>query len=96
MNDKVKALTELIDDALAVAEERLAGQREDKYYGPALEAIITGLRYHREQALNGTLPPSEGNRNLGLARAVLDWDSQYSELVKACVAVDMYYEDNFR
>ncbi len=95
MDAKVKELVRLIDQALQIAEGRLREQQADEYYAPALEAITEGLHYWKSQATSGVLPSSEGRRNLGLGRAVLDWDSQYSQLVKAVGAVDRYYQENF-
>jgi hypothetical protein len=84
-----------MDEALQLAEDRLREQQLDEYYAPALRAIIDGLYFWRAEAISGALPPSNGSRNLGLSRAVLDWDSQYSALVKTVGKVDKYYQENF-
>ena len=95
MKTKVEELVGLIDDALGIAEERLQTRRANERSLPALEAVVAALRNYREQALSGTLPPSEGHATLGLSRFVLDWDELDSTLVKAVGKADRFYQENF-
>jgi hypothetical protein len=95
MQNQTEHLIELLDRVLGEAQLRIDEPNSDPHYWPKLEALISWVREKKSEAKSGTLVPSKGEYTLGLARAVTDWDSQYSKLSEAADAADRFYQDNF-
>ncbi len=95
MQSQTEHLIELLDRVLEEAQLRIQAPNSDAHYWPKLETLIAWVNEKRSEATSGTLFPSKGEYTLGLARSVLDWDSQFSELTKAAGAADRFYRDNF-
>jgi hypothetical protein len=95
MQSQTEHLIELLDRVLEEAQLRIQVQNSDPHYWPKLEALIAWVHEKRTEATSGTLVPSKGICTLGLARSVLDWDSQYSKLSEAAGEADRFYRDNF-
>jgi len=97
LNTKIEGLIRLIDEALDIAEERiknLQAGKPDPSSPDLLNRIIEGLRYRKDQAINGNLGPSEGYVTLGLARAALEYDHYDTALVKKIGEIERYYKQN--
>ncbi|HJU53042.1 MAG TPA: hypothetical protein VJ715_00660 [Pyrinomonadaceae bacterium] len=95
MKTKAEELIGLLDDARAIAEERLQRRSPDERNLSALETIAAVLQDYKEKVLSGTLSPSEGHVTLGLTRFVADWDELDSPLLKAVGKADRFYRDDF-
>ena len=70
-------LLRLIDQAIAIAQERLMAKRagiSDPASEEGLAQIISGLRYRRGEAISSGFPMYDSYMTLGLARAVLEID----------------------
>jgi hypothetical protein len=95
MQRQTEHLIELLDRVSEEAQLRIQAPNSDPHYWPKLEALIAWVREKKSEVQSGTLVPSKEVYTLGLARSVLDWDSQYSKLSEAAGAADRFYRDNF-
>lgn len=84
MDIKIENLVRLIDEALALARERLNAKRagsSDPASIEGLEQIISALQYRRDEAITSGFPVYDSYVTLGLARAALEYDLPDSELM---------------
>ena len=86
-DDRIQTFVALVDRFLAIAEERSKRQMagSDDVAPPGiLDYLIEAISKHREDALNGQLPPSRGIATLGILRTVADWNEPFdSDLLTA-------------
>ncbi len=85
MDPAIADLVTLMDQAIGLAEERLAAKtagRSDPSSVEGLEQIISGLRYRKDEALNKGFEVSESYVTLGLNRAAVEYDVSDSDLMR--------------
>ncbi|SRR6266567_2093057 len=98
MDAKTRELVNLIDQAIAIAQERLRSKRagrDDPSTEAGLEQIISGLRYRRAEAASTGYEVSGSYLTLGLARAALEYDVPDSELTRKIGDVEQYFIKHF-
>jgi hypothetical protein len=98
MDTKTQELVNLIDQAIAIAQERLGAKRagrNDPATEAGLEQIISGLRYRRNEAVHTGYEVSDVYVTLGLARAALEYDVADSELVAKIGDIEGHFIKHF-
>jgi hypothetical protein len=98
MDTKIQGLVQLIDQAIALAKERLNAKRAgriDPSSVEGLEQILSGLQYRRDEAISSGFEMSDSYITLGLARAALEYDLPDSELVSKIGEVERYHLKHF-
>ena len=99
MDQKTAGLIKLIDEAIGIGEQRLSAVRtgeSDSSSQEGLTAILSGLRYRKEQSINEGFEIENNESSLGLARAALEYDRPDSVLVKKIGEIERYFERHFR
>jgi hypothetical protein len=98
MDAKTEGLVKLIDEAIEIGEQRLMAKRRgesDPSSEGDLAAILSGLRYRRNQSINEGFEVGNEDVSLGLARVALDHDRQDSKLVKKTGEIEKYFQQHF-
>ncbi|MDX6499291.1 MAG: hypothetical protein QOG23_2551 [Blastocatellia bacterium] len=98
MDEKIQHLVKLIDQAIALAHDRLTAKlagHPDPSTIEGLKQIISGLQYRRNQAINTGFEVSDSYVTLGLARAALEYDVPDSELLRKIGEVEQYFLQYF-
>ena len=98
MDAKTQELVSLIDQAIAMAQDRLGAKRagqDDPSTEAGLEQIISGLQYRRDEAVSTGFEVFDVGVNLGLARAALEYDVPDSDLIRKIGDVERYFTKHF-
>lgn len=98
MDKKNEDLVRLIDQAIALAQERLNAKRagsSDPASIEGLEQIVAALRYRRGEAISSGFPMYDSYMTLGLARAALEYDVPDSELNLKIGDIELYFLQHF-
>lgn len=96
MDANQSELIQLIDRALAIAEQMRIEHQVEPLNFEHLNNLIHALQVIKSQAITGQLEPSQGISTLGVAREVADWvDSLDSPLLKAVGAIEQYYQHHY-
>jgi len=98
MDTKIEGLVRLIDQAIALAQERLKAKRAgstDPASIEGLEQIISGLQYRRNEAISSGFPVYDSYVTLGLVRAALEYDVPDSDLVHKIGDIERYFLQHF-
>jgi hypothetical protein len=98
MDTKVEDLVRLIDEALALAQDRLNAKRagsSDPASIEGLEQIISALQYRRDEAITSGFPVYDSYVTLGLVRAALEYDVPNSELMHKIGDIERYFLQHF-
>jgi hypothetical protein len=94
MDERIRGLVELIDQAIDIAQQRLNAKRagqQDPSSEQGLNQIISGLQYRRDEAIKEGYEVSDTYVTLGLARAALEYDVSNSALVRKIGEVEQYF-----
>ena len=98
MDQKTAGLVKLIDEAIEIGEQRLGALRRgesDSSSEEGVAAILSGLRYRKDEAINEGFEIENDEASLGLARAALEYDRPDSILVKKIGEIERYFERHF-
>ncbi len=98
MDAKNEGLVRLIDQAIAIAQERLNAKRagtSDPASLEGLEQIISALQYRRGEAISNGFPVYDSYMTLGLGRAAGEYDVSDSELSLKIGDIELYFLQNF-
>lgn len=98
MDEKIAGLVRLIDQAIALAQERLTAKRaghNDASSEEGLLQIISGLQYRRDEAVSAGFEVTDSYVTLGLARAALEYDLPDTELERKIGEVEKYFLEQF-
>lgn len=92
MNKPTQEFIQLIDHALAIAEQTNSPINVEQ-----LSRLMTQLQHLKSQVLSQQLESSQGVITLGLSRGVSDWiDSLDSPLLKAVGAIEQFYQQQWK
>ena len=98
MDPKIEGLVRLLDEAIALAQDRLASKRAgnaDPASIEGLEQIRSGLEYRKKEAVTVGYEVSDSYSTLGLARAATELDAPTTELVHKIGEVERYFLRHF-
>ena len=98
MDATTQGLVNLIDEAIALAQDRLAAKRagrSDPASEEGLKQIISALQYRRDEAVHTGFEVFDTDISLGLARAALEYDVPDSMLIHKIGDVERYFTKHF-
>ena len=96
----VQGFVALIDQALAIGQERLKLRAQgvaDTAPPGALEYMVNAMSQYRDKALSGKLQPSKGVVTIGFLKEVADWgEGSDSALFNAAKDLESYYLEKMK
>lgn len=98
MDTKNEGLVRLMDQAIALAQERLNAKHagsNDPASIEGLEHIISALQYRRGEAISSGFPVYDSYMTLGLARGAAEYDASDSELCLKIGEIERYFLQHF-